>query len=69
MALSKLIKEALFYAYSHSLIEEEDEVYFENLLLHHFSCFPPYKGEIDERSIASYSLPDPSFGGAPRRAL
>ncbi len=59
MALSKLIKEALVYACSHSLVEEEDAVYLENLLLRHFSCFPPYKGEIEERKIASYPLPDP----------
>ena len=41
MNLQKTLKEALCYAKKHLGLEKEDEVYFENLLLAKFDCFPP----------------------------
>lgn len=58
MNIQKTIKEALCYARKHLNLNKEDEVYFENLLLAKFDCFPPYDGEIDEEAIAAMDLPD-----------
>lgn len=59
MNLQKTLKEALCYAKKHLGLEKEDEVYFENLLLAKFDCFPPYEGSIDESAIEAMTLPDP----------
>lgn len=56
--IEKTIKEALFYAKTHLGLQEEDAIYVENLLLHHFGAAVPFEGEIDEKAIASYRVPD-----------
>jgi hypothetical protein len=57
--IEKTIKEAVFYAKSHLDLREEDEDYFTNLLLAHYHKAQPYEGEIDEKAISAYPLPDP----------
>ena len=59
MAIEKTIKEALFYAKTHLDLREEDFDYFQNLLLAHYHLSKPYEGDIDEKAIAAYPLPDP----------
>jgi UDPglucose--hexose-1-phosphate uridylyltransferase len=59
--LGKTIKEAVYYAERHLYLEKGDEVYFTNLLLHHFGLFEPYEGPIDERAIDAYAVPDAIF--------
>lgn len=56
--IEKTIKEALFYAEKHLGMKGEDRIYLENLLLHHFGSSVPFEGEIDEKKIASYQVPD-----------
>ncbi|MCH4277999.1 MAG: galactose-1-phosphate uridylyltransferase [Bacilli bacterium] len=57
--IEKTLKEAIAYAKSHLGLKDEDAIYFQNLLLHEFGLKEPYQGEIDEKKIAAYSLPDP----------
>lgn len=57
--LEKTIKEFVCYAKTHWGLEEEDAIYYSNILLHEFSLDAPYEGEIDTEAISSYTVPDP----------
>ncbi len=56
--ITKTINEAIYYAYKHLGLDEEDIVYFTNLLLSYFKQVTPYKGEIDKSHIDSLKVPD-----------
>lgn len=56
--IEKTIKELIVYARTHLGMDEEDETYYLNTLLHLFNKDEPYKGEIDEKEIAKLSVPD-----------
>ncbi len=58
MNIQKSIAEAICYATKHLHLNEEDVIYFENLLLAKFNCFPPYSGDIDESEIEAMEVPD-----------
>ena len=56
--ITKTIKEAVYYAYKHLGLKEEDITYFTNLLLSYFKQDAPYEGEIDEKHINALKVPD-----------
>ena len=47
-----------YYAETHLDLDPEDEIYFENVLLHFFDKQAPYEGKIDKERILSHSVPD-----------
>ena len=42
----------------HDLIEEEDEVYLHNMVLHHLELLEPYTGKLDESHLKTLQTPD-----------
>ncbi len=56
--IEKTINELIYYAKTHLEMDEEDEIYFKNILLHLFDKDTPYAGEIDKKKIASLAVPD-----------
>ena len=56
--LQKTLKEFVYYAKTHLFLDEEDAIYFSNILLHEFHLASPFEGEIDEKKIASLEVPD-----------
>ena len=56
--LSQTIAEFLFYAKTHLSLSPLDAIYCQNLLLKRFGLQQPYEGEVDEKAIASETLPD-----------
>lgn len=56
--IEKTVKELLYYAETHLDLDPEDEIYFENVLLHFFDKQAPYEGKIDKERILSLSVPD-----------
>jgi UDPglucose--hexose-1-phosphate uridylyltransferase len=56
--IAETIKKVIYYANVHLGLNEEDKVYFTNLLLHFFKVNEPFDGEIDEKHIASLAVPD-----------
>ncbi len=56
--IEKTINELVYYAKTHLGLDEEDEIYFKNVLLHLFDKDTPYFGEINEKEIAELKVPD-----------
>lgn len=56
--IERTIKELIAYAKAHLYLDEEDQVYFENILLKHMGCPAPYEGEIDLKAIEEEKVPD-----------
>ena len=56
--ITKTIKELIEYAHLHLDLDEEDKIYFHNILLHELGCVEPYEGEIDLALIESERVPD-----------
>ena len=58
MDITKVIKEAVYYARTHLGLKDEDEIYFTNILLGELGETNPYEGEIDEEHIEGLNVPD-----------
>ena len=56
--VNEVIEELLFYGRKHLDLNELDEVYLRNLLLHRLNCSEPFMGKIDEDKISSLTVAD-----------
>ena len=56
--IEKTIKELIAYARLHLDLDEEDAVYYQNILLKELGCVAPYEGEIDLPAIEAEIVPD-----------
>ena len=56
--VNEVIEELLFYGRKHLDLNDLDEVFLRNLLLHRLNCSEPYMGKIDEDKISSLTVAD-----------
>lgn len=56
--VNEVIEELLFYGKKHLDLNDLDEVYLRNLLLHRLNCSEPFMGKIDEDKISSLTVAD-----------
>lgn len=58
MNILKTVEEAIYYAFTHLELHEQDVIYFRNILLGELNLTEPYNGDIDKEYIKSLTVPD-----------